>query len=369
MATVIAKALGDRERALPRDLVVMVDDKVLRIRRADSARFVERARRRRGTHNERRPFVVKQVVDHLREQYRRALVRAYQDDQRRLDSSELTLLDSAPEELADVPVAAALARGQRAPEEWEAEVATRIRRRARGPGRARPHVAGAQRGRARPRPVQLPRPDPVGGRRRAHRDQSELLFRPRSPSVRDVEWTEADVALIDEADALLGPPEAGRLRRRRRRSGDAGLDDAARVISELGLGGYTTAREVAERYGGGNGRSPEPDTEPRTFGHVLVDEAQDLTAMQWRMLARRCPTGSMTLVGDFGQAARPGALHDWDEVTAELPARQPARVVHLTSTTARPPRSWKSPTACSPPPHPASSRPARFGARGGHLGS
>ena len=45
----------------------------------------------------------------------------------------------------------------------------------------------------------------------------------------------------------------------------------------------------------------------RTFGHILVDEAQDLTPMQWRMLARRGPAGSMTLVGDFGQASRPGA--------------------------------------------------------------
>ncbi|NBV26822.1 MAG: M1 family peptidase, partial [Actinobacteria bacterium] len=34
------------------------------------------------------------------------------------------------------------------------------------------------------------------------------------------------------------------------------------------------------------------------FRHVLVDEAQDLSAMQWRMLARRCPSGSMTIVGD-----------------------------------------------------------------------
>ena len=39
--------------------------------------------------------------------------------------------------------------------------------------------------------------------------------------------------------------------------------------------------------------------------------------MQWRMLARRCPTGSMTLVGDFGQASRPGALAaSWDDVLA-----------------------------------------------------
>ena len=42
--------------------------------------------------------------------------------------------------------------------------------------------------------------------------------------------------------------------------------------------------------------------------------------MQWRMLARRCPSGSMTLVGDFGQSSRPGAATDWDEV---LVARSP----------------------------------------------
>ena len=39
--------------------------------------------------------------------------------------------------------------------------------------------------------------------------------------------------------------------------------------------------------------------------------------MQWRMLARRCPSGSMTLVGDFGQASRTGALASWDDVLAE----------------------------------------------------
>jgi len=72
-----------------------------------------------------------------------------------------------------------------------------------------------------------------------------------------------------------------------------------------------------------------PD-EPRTFGHVLVDEAQDISAMQWRMLARRCPTGSMTLVGDFGQASRPAALRDWEEVLAVLPDRGDTRVVTLT---------------------------------------
>src|SRR6202011_1178165 len=72
-----------------------------------------------------------------------------------------------------------------------------------------------------------------------------------------------------------------------------------------------------------------PD-EPRTFGHILVDEAQDISAMQWRMLSRRCPSGSMTVVGDFGQASRAGALRDWDEVLAVLADRGESRVLTLT---------------------------------------
>lgn len=52
--------------------------------------------------------------------------------------------------------------------------------------------------------------------------------------------------------------------------------------------------------------------------------------MQWRMLARRCPTGSMTVVGDFGQASRAGAAGSWDEALALLPDRNPPRVVTLT---------------------------------------
>ena len=52
--------------------------------------------------------------------------------------------------------------------------------------------------------------------------------------------------------------------------------------------------------------------------------------MQWRMLARRCPSGSMTLVGDPGQASRPGALASWSDVLAHLPQHNAARFVTLT---------------------------------------
>jgi DNA helicase IV len=332
MAQVVAGALRDRERPLRHDLVVALDGHVLRLRRAESARIVERARRRRGTHNERRPGVIRLVLDHLAEQYRRALVLAYERDARRIDPESTVAGPADAEELLDVPVAAALARGERAPEDWETELRARLRRLPEvrlALERMWPALTGAELVHDL---VSFPALIRSASDGVLTPDEQRGLSRPRSVRLRDVEWTEADVALVDEADALLGSPEAARPRRRRRRrpAPDSALEDAARVVEDFGLGGYTTAGEVAERYGGDALRSEDGVGEPRTFGHVLVDEAQDLSAMQWRMVGRRCPSGSMTLVGDFGQSSRPGALRDWDSVVAQLPTREPARVVTLT---------------------------------------
>jgi len=294
MARVIARALRDREHPLPRDLVIVVDGSVLRLTRARSARVVERAQRRRGTHNSKRPGVVRAVIEHLREEYRRSLGAAAPDDS-----------------------------------DWDRELDARLRR--------LPEVREA---------LQRMWPVLTGGdlvhdlfsfpaliRSAADgvlsREEQARLARPRSPELRDVPWSEADLALIDEADARLGPPEAARPRRRRGRP--RADDAAAAVVAELGVGGFITPAELARRYGGdGHGPSENGADEPRTFGHVLVDEAQDVSAMQWRLLARRCPSGSMTIVGDFGQASRPGALHGWDEVLAQLPDRVEPRLVTLT---------------------------------------
>ncbi|HST24515.1 MAG TPA: UvrD-helicase domain-containing protein [Gaiellaceae bacterium] len=61
---------------------------------------------------------------------------------------------------------------------------------------------------------------------------------------------------------------------------------------------------------------------PKTFGHVVVDEAQDLTPMQLRMVARRAATGWMTLLGDVAQATGPVAYERWDEVLEHLPGEE-----------------------------------------------
>jgi hypothetical protein len=118
-----------------------------------------------------------------------------------------------------------------------------------------------------------------------------LLERPRSSSLTDVAWTPADLPLLDEARALLGQPRARRGRR---------ADDDA---SEDGI---------------------------RTYGHIVVDEAQDLSPMALRMLARRSISGSMTLVGDIGQATTLLAPRAWEDVLAHLPSRRPSRVTSLT---------------------------------------
>jgi hypothetical protein len=231
--------------------------------------------------------------------------------------------------VADINVAAALARHEPVPPEWDQELTNRVRK--------LPEVRAA-----------LERMWPVlSGQELVHDlfgfdalvrsaakdvlDEREMLglVRPRTTGAADAPWTEADLGLVDEADALLGPTSAARPRARRRRGRDDALEQARRTIDSLGVSAYMNAEDVVARYGGPDAGVIETDDEPRTFGHVLVDEAQDLTAMQWRMLARRCPSGSMTLVGDFGQASRPGALSSWEDVLANVPVRVPPRRVML----------------------------------------
>ena len=67
----------------------------------------------------------------------------------------------------------------------------------------------------------------------------------------------------------------------------------------------------------------------RTYGHVVVDEAQDLSPMQLRMLARRSRNGSMTLVGDMAQATSPMAPESWRALLGLLPKKWNSRLAEL----------------------------------------
>ncbi|WSF51875.1 AAA family ATPase [Streptomyces canus] len=55
-----------------------------------------------------------------------------------------------------------------------------------------------------------------------------------------------------------------------------------------------------------------------SLGHVVLDEAQDLSPMQYRAVGRRCSTGSATVLGDLAQGTTPWATRSWDEALSHL---------------------------------------------------
>ncbi len=117
-------------------------------------------------------------------------------------------------------------------------------------------------------------------------------------------------ALGRAAAGLLAPDEQASLLRK----GAKRLDDELWTLAELVL--------VDEAEALLNGVS-------RTYGHVVVDEAQDLSAMEVRAIARRCPTRSMTVLGDLAQATSPGAQSSWADVVATLGSPSAASVEEL----------------------------------------
>lgn len=143
------------------------------------------------------------------------------------------------------------------------------------------------------------------------------------------EWSEADVPALDEAWELLGEdprPEAA-ARARRERAHDAEVAYAREVLDQIGssddgteaLGAAVTAEQLADRHRVRDRRTlAERAGQERdwTYGHIIVDEAQELSPMALRALIRRCPLQSFTLVGDIHQASSPSATR-WEHVLGD----------------------------------------------------
>jgi DNA helicase IV len=148
------------------------------------------------------------------------------------------------------------------------------------------------------------------------------LCRARSATIDEVKWTKADAALIDEARVLLGP-----LRRPRPvvKPGDNGILDG---IDLDAYAGDVRAAALREAQRNAPVLSNELDeAEFVTYGHIVIDEAQDLSPMELRVLKRRDLTGSMTIVGDMGQATTASSSASWNAVLEVLePRRAPTRV-------------------------------------------
>jgi DNA helicase IV len=149
-------------------------------------------------------------------------------------------------------------------------------------------------------------------------------------------WTISDVPLLDELVDLLGPDKATDDTAERERKAQA--EYAARVLDSMVTRAdsmddedhlYATdllyAEDLADRFVEVDTRDlAERAASDRdwTYRHVVVDEAQELSEMDWRVLMRRCPGRSFTVVGDLAQRRSPAGATSWDTMlTPYVPGR------------------------------------------------
>jgi DNA helicase IV len=288
MASVIDNAVLDRQRMLRRTRTVPYDRGTVRL---DPALLRQAQRRAWGSgrpHNRARAVFVRSVIDGLARQVAgRPGVRQLDPGAARPDLQEIR------RDLArDTGVQAALA------DLW--------------PPLTADELVGELLSDPRRLACAAPRLSPA---------QRTLLLRPPGSP-----FTVSDVPLLDEAAELLGQVSQQDLARRAALAEE--LAFAADTLQALGSAeageddsgiGFTlsmlTAEDMARLHAGDElvGQTADRAAADRewTYGHVIVDEAQELSPMAWRMVFRRCPLKSMTVVGDVAQTSDPAGSSSW----------------------------------------------------------
>lgn len=290
-ARVIANAVRAKQRVLP-EQDLRVGSHTLRLLPAEVRDAQSRARRAHRTHNEGRVTFVRHMLNSLARQY---ADRVGADEEERAD------LVAELRGERDVRVALNLCWMPLTAAGLVAELL------------AKPHKLRA-----------------AAGRLLSGHDQALVL------RGRDAPFTAADVPLVDEAAELIGADDP--LSRQREQAAAAEQRDSelayARQVLANGLGdGLVTPEQLADRFAAGG---PAMSTAERaladrswTYGHVVVDEAQELSPMAWRALIRRNPRRSMTIVGDVAQASSASGVTRWADALDE-PLRGAWRQIDLT---------------------------------------
>jgi DNA helicase IV len=290
MAKVVAAAVRDRQQAPRETTGIVVDQQPLLLTGKAVAQARERARRSRRPHNQARAIFARDVVDTLTAEATAKLGRNVLSGPNLLGAEDI---DDLRRELRADPAVRALI-----DELWPVLTPQQL-------------IAGLLSSRRR-----LAAAAP--GLTSAERDA--LLREP------DAEWTPADVPLLDEAAEVLGEDDRAirAEKERRRRLQEAYAQGVLDIIGrdddddpEVLMGAdVVDATQLAARYEDEeNLTAAERAAADRTwaYGHMIIDEAQELSEMAWRMLMRRVPLKSMTIVGDVAQTGDLAGLPSWDQ--------------------------------------------------------
>lgn len=277
MVQVLERAIRARQRVPQRNIKFRLDSHDLVIKRSDVSAAIAKARTSGKPHNLARRVFVKEMLSRLGNQYVKQLE-----------------LQPSPEDYADILTdlrETALVRRELnlawfplTPEGLVSDLWHKPHRLA----EAAPHLS-------------------IGDR--------QELFRPKESAQ---EWSVDDVPLLDEAAELLGVDNEQARRQRAAQKADraAEVEFAEQVLKNSGAGWLLDAKDLANRFAdsGPYLSTAERAISDRTwaYGHIIVDEAQELSLMAWRMLARRVPTRSMTVVGDTGQTTNPAGPGSWE---------------------------------------------------------
>ena len=280
MAAVVRRAVRDRQRVPPGDLEVTADRVRMTVPREAVLRARDRARALRKPHNVARRLFVTEMLGALAAAEAAALGRP-------LDPEDLPYTRAR---LWDEPPVRAALDGM-----WPFLTPQRL-------------VAGLL---AEEGVLRSAAPDLSSAER-------SVVLRPGAPDA----WTVADVPLLDEAAQLLGNDDSAAKRQRRaaereRRAEERYAREVLEVtgVAETGLVDAATLAEWNRDPGQQLTTAERAWADPSwAYGHVIVDEAQELSAMAWRMVMRRIPTRSLTVVGDVAQRGSAAGARSWAQM-------------------------------------------------------
>jgi DNA helicase IV len=279
MADLIARAVHSRQRTPSTAQVLVVNNDRIVLQPELVAQAIARARSTGKTHNEARVTFVKTAINALS----RVWLEQLQKQGRSMDDTDLPMLREDLRLADDVRVALNTAWLPLTPHKLLQDLY------------------------ARPQWLEELTP-------RWRYAQRKLLARSRG-----AEFTIADIPLLDEAAELLGEYNAvdqaqkRALKEQRKRD----VENAETAIENMQVKGLVNAKDLAASFAELDERATTSERAARdrswTYGHVVIDEAQELSPMQWRLVLRRGPRRSFTIVGDIAQAASAAASASWKE--------------------------------------------------------